>query len=80
MGDELFKRVKEATEAAPHFQGSTDAAGMTGADEATWEGPSDEDDALAEELRAIAATLLRVSPTRLRLRRFGQSAHDQRAD
>ena len=34
VGDELFKRVTEATEAAPHFQGSTDAAGLNGADEA----------------------------------------------
>ena len=32
--DELLKRVKETTEAAPHFQGSTDAAGLNGADEA----------------------------------------------
>ena len=31
-GDELFERVKEATEAAPHFQGSTDAVGLNGAD------------------------------------------------
>ena len=28
MGGELFQRVVEATEAAPHFQGSTDAAGL----------------------------------------------------
>ena len=64
-GDELFERVKEATEAAPHFQGSTDAAGLTGglnggSDEATWKGLPEDDDALAEDLSSFAAMVVTV--------------------
>ena len=75
VDDELYKRVKEATDAAPHFQGhATATAGLSGADKATWEALPDDDDALAEELSAIAATLSRSVADKDARRAFSDNA------